>query len=223
MGDKSKISLIVLFFSYCCFAFSQRDSSKYLIRIGNDFTVTPILHFNNNFNLAPGFFFHINFDNALIFKMGYLYHLKQYTVIEDKYWSPDTKTTFNYYQIWVKLDVALRESKKSQLFFSLGALSGKGIYKEGIENNYPIDYMNHPNQSLEIGFGYKYQLFKKISLNIEPCFVWFEDEIPSGYAEYGPSPYPSLTKLTGTNSRTSLFTMISITYDYINIKKKKAS
>ena len=215
-----------MFLLFCCchFGFSQKDSS-HAIHIGSDFVVAPILHFSNSgtFNFAPGFLFHINSHNVIALKTGILYHLKPYTVIKDKIWLPgDTKTTFNYFQLWVKFDVALIEGKKSQLFISLGTLSGKGIYKEGIEYNYPIDYMNHSNRSLEMGVGYKYWPLKKFSLNIEPCFIWFVNEVPSEYGGpvcYG-CGYNDLTILNGTNSRASLFIMISVSYDYIKIKTK---
>lgn len=226
MKLKHKIVLAFFLFSFCCSCFSQKDSSKYLFRIGNDLAVAPILHFSNRgtFNVAPGFFFHISFSNAIVFRVGALYHLKPYTVTEDKVWSPDTKTTFNYFQQYFKIDLLMNRKKKIQSFFSFGVLRGKGIYKEGIEHNYPIDYLNNKNFNWSLGFGYKYALSKNLSVNIEPCFIWFDEMILSEYYEWGPSgplAWASLVKRTGTNSRVSLFIMLSISYDYISFKKDR--
>jgi len=215
------IFLLLLFvFSINCLA--QNDSS-HAIHIGSDFVVAPIVHFSKykTFNVAPGGFFHINVNNVIVFKIGALYHLKQYTVIEDKAWLSDTKTTFHYFQKCFQLDLLLKQRKKSRLLLSLGVLSGKGIYSEGIRNNFPIDYLNGENFNLKLGVGYKYGLTKNLYINVEPSFVWFVNRVQSEYYEFGPSPYPAMANIIGTDSQVSLFTMIGVTYDYINLKKKK--
>lgn len=215
-----RIIFCFLFFVFSLNCFAQNDSS-HVIHIGNDFVVVPIVHFSKygTFNIAPGGFFHINLDNTIVFKIGALYHLKQYMVIEDKVWSPDTKTTFHYFQKCFQLDLLLKQRKKSQLLLSLGVLSGKGIYSEGVRNNFSIDYLNGANSNLKLGMGYKYGLTKNLYINVEPSFVWFADRVQSEYDEFGPSPYPGTVKIIGTDSRVSLFIMISVAYEYINIKK----
>lgn len=85
--------LIATFVCLTIAASAQKDSTR-RIHIGCDFLVTPMLHLNDNgtFNTGTGILFHVNMGNSIVFKLGAMYHIKPYSVIDDKYYSSAPKS-----------------------------------------------------------------------------------------------------------------------------------
>jgi len=197
---------------------AQNDSS-HAIHIGGDFIIAPITQFmddqKNEHNFSAGISGFINFDNVIALRAGGNYHLKKYSVFDDKVNLPDVSTTFNYVDVSFSLVGYLIKKREQQSYLSLGLLFGKPIYKEGEKKNYSIDYMNNANFSYKIGMGYKQSISKrnKIFIGFEPTVIWFAQ--PIEYGDYGSGGiYPVILKTTsGNHSRVSFSIAFLITYN----------